>query len=97
MKPKTLLTLLRYFIRDAILLFAADSASLTSILALQHRYMPFRDLQGRVYDGSYKLGVFQSTVFISTLAVRSKNSSDHIVILFFARSNGASWEEYKRC
>jgi hypothetical protein len=49
-----------------------------------------------MYDGSYKLGVLQNTVFISTLDDRYKNSCDHIVVIFFARSDGASWEEYKR-
>jgi hypothetical protein len=58
--------------------------------------MSFRDLQGLVYGGSYKLGVLQNIVFINTLDVRYKNSSDHIVILFFARSDGTSWEENKR-
>jgi len=58
--------------------------------------IPFRDLQGHVYDGSYKLDVLQNTVFFNKLDVRYKNSSDHNVILFFARSDGASWEECKR-
>ena len=36
---------------------AAYSAFLISSLAVQHQHLPFRDLQGLLYDGSYKLGV----------------------------------------
>ena len=66
----------------SFVLFAAYSASLTSVLALQHRYMPVRDLQGRVCDGSYKLGVLQNTVFINTLAVGYKTAVT--ALLFFS-------------
>jgi len=77
-------------------LFAAYLAFLPSSLALQHRDMPFRNIQVLVYDGSYKLGVLHNIVFINICDVRYKNSSDHIVIPFVARSDGASSEEYKR-
>jgi len=53
----------------SFVLFAAYSASLTSSLAVQLRDMPFRDLQGLLYDGSYKLGVLQNTVFINIFDV----------------------------
>ena len=36
---------------------AAYSAFLISSLAVQHQHLSFRDLQGLLYDGSYKLGV----------------------------------------
>jgi len=39
---------------------AAFSASLISSLAVQLRHLPFRDLQGLVNDGSYRLGVVQN-------------------------------------
>jgi len=39
---------------------AAFSASLISSLAVQPRNLPFRDLQGLVNDGSYRLGVMQN-------------------------------------
>jgi len=39
---------------------AAFSASLISSLAVQLRHLPFRDLQGLVNDGSYRLGVLQN-------------------------------------
>jgi len=77
-------------------LFAAHAASLTSSLALQHRDMSFTDIQGLVYDGSYKLGVLHNIVFINIIDVRYKNSNDQIVIPFVARSGRASSEEYKR-
>jgi len=41
----------------SLVLMAAYSAFLISSLAVQHQHMPFRDLQGLLYDGSYKLGV----------------------------------------
>ena len=47
-------------------------------------------------DVSFKLVVLQNNVFINIFDVRYKNSSDHIVIPFVARSDGASSEEYKR-
>jgi hypothetical protein len=36
---------------------AAYSAFLISSLAVQHRNLPFGDLQGLLHDGSYRLGV----------------------------------------
>jgi hypothetical protein len=36
--------------------------------------MPFRDLQGRVYDGFFKLDVLKNTVFINKLAVCYKTA-----------------------
>jgi hypothetical protein len=40
-----------------IVLLAAYSAFLISSLAVEPRSLPFRDLQGLLHDGSYKLGV----------------------------------------
>jgi len=40
---------------------AAYSAFLISSLAVQHRHLPFRDLQGLLYDGSYRLGVLRNS------------------------------------
>jgi len=40
---------------------AAYSAFLISSLAVQQRNLPFRDLQGLLYDGSYKLGVVRGS------------------------------------
>jgi hypothetical protein len=40
-----------------MVLLAAYSAFLISSLAVQHRNLPFRDLQGLLRDGSYRLGV----------------------------------------
>jgi len=39
---------------------AAYSAFLISSLAVQHRNLPFRDLQGLLHDGSYRLGVLRN-------------------------------------
>jgi hypothetical protein len=41
----------------SLVLLAAYSAFLISSLAVQHRNLPFRDLQGLLHDGSYRLGV----------------------------------------
>jgi hypothetical protein len=45
----------------SLVIFVAYSASLISSLAVQHRDLPFRDLQGLLYDGSYTLGVLQNS------------------------------------
>jgi len=42
-------------------ILAGYSASLTSSLAVERRDLPFRDLQGLLHDGSYKLGVVGKT------------------------------------
>jgi len=42
-------------------LMSAYSAFLISSLAVQHQDLPFRDLQGLLYDGSYRLGVMRNT------------------------------------
>ena len=51
----------------SLVLMAAYSAFLISSLAVQHQDLPFRDLQGLLYDGSYRLGVmrngFQTNLF----------------------------------
>jgi len=41
----------------SLVLMAAYSAFLISSLAVQHQHLPFRNFQGLLYDGSYKLGV----------------------------------------
>ena len=43
-----------------LVLMAAYSAYLISSLAVQQRDLPFSDLQGLLYDGSYKLGVWRN-------------------------------------
>ena len=45
----------------SLVLLAAYSAFLISILAVQHQELPFRDLQGLLDDGSYRLGVVPNT------------------------------------
>jgi hypothetical protein len=44
-----------------MVLMAAYSAFLISSLAVQHRDLPFRDLQGLLDDGSYKLGAMKTS------------------------------------
>jgi len=53
----------------SLVLLAAYSAFLISSLAVQPRNLPFRDLQGLVYDGSYKLGVVDNTSTINIFDV----------------------------
>jgi len=45
----------------SLVLMAAYSAFLISSLSVQHQHLPFRDLQGLLYDGSYRLGVMRNT------------------------------------
>jgi hypothetical protein len=51
----------------SLVLMAAYSAFLISSLAVQHQHLPFRELQGLLSNGSYKLGVlgnsYQFNVF----------------------------------
>ena len=53
----------------SLVLMAAYSAFLVSSLAVQHHDLPFRDLQGLLYDGSYKLGVKRDTSYFNTFNV----------------------------
>ena len=53
----------------SLVLMAAYSAFLISNLAVQPRDLPFSDLQGLVYEGSYKLGVVDGTSTISIFDV----------------------------
>jgi hypothetical protein len=53
----------------SLVLLAAYSAFLISSLAVQPRDLPFRDLQELVYDGSYKLGVFENSFIFNVFAV----------------------------
>ena len=53
----------------SLVLLAAYSAFLVSSLSVQPRDLPFRDLQGLVYDGSYKLGVVDNTSTINIFDV----------------------------
>ena len=45
----------------SMVLLAAYSAFLISSLAVQHRDLPFSDIQGLLYDGSYRLGVLKNS------------------------------------
>ena len=45
----------------SLVLMAAYSAFLISSLAVQQQNLPFRDLQGLLQDGSYRLGVLRDT------------------------------------
>jgi hypothetical protein len=45
----------------SLVLLSGYSASLISSLAVDRRHLPFRDLQGILRDGSYKLGVVGNT------------------------------------
>jgi len=45
----------------SMLVMAAYSAFLISSLAVQHQHLPFRDLQGLLHDGSYKLVVMRNS------------------------------------
>jgi len=53
----------------SLVLMAAYSAFLISSLAVQHQHLPFRDFQGLLYDGSYKLGVMRDSYAFNILNV----------------------------
>jgi hypothetical protein len=55
----------------SLVILAGYSASLISSLAVERRNLPFRDLQGLLYDGSYKLGVVGNTSTFNKFDVRS--------------------------
>jgi hypothetical protein len=48
---------------------AAYSAFLISSLAVQHQDLPFRDLQGLLDDGSYRLGVVRKSFHLNLFDV----------------------------
>jgi hypothetical protein len=52
-----------------LVLMAAYSAFLISSLAVQHRDLPFRDLQGLLHDGSYRLGVMRDSSHVNIFSV----------------------------
>jgi hypothetical protein len=53
----------------SLVLMAAYSAFLISSLAVQHQHLPFRDLQGLLHDGSYRLGVLKNSYEINMFEV----------------------------
>jgi hypothetical protein len=53
----------------SLVILAGYSASLISSLAVERRHLPFRDLQGLLFDGSYKLGVVDNTFSLDILKV----------------------------
>jgi hypothetical protein len=53
----------------ALVLMAAYSAFLISSLAVQHQHLPFKDLQGLLHDGSYRLGVMGNGSAFSSFRV----------------------------
>ena len=65
----------------SLVLLAAYSAFLISSLAVQPRDLPFRDLQGLVYDGSYKLGVVDNTSTINIFDVWRMSQLSHVGLL----------------
>jgi hypothetical protein len=63
----------------SLVLLAGYSASLISSLAVQLRHLPFRDLQGLLYDGSYKLGVQENSSTLNIFDVRLRKLTTFIV------------------
>jgi len=53
----------------SLVLMAAYSAFLISSLAVQHQHLPFRDLQGLLHDGSYRLGVLKDSSYLNIFNV----------------------------
>jgi len=69
----------------SLVVMAAYSAFLISSLAVQHQHLPFRDLQGLLYDGSYKLGVVRNSSLFSIHYVCGINYLwlDYLVVVGF--------------
>jgi hypothetical protein len=65
----------------SLVIMAAYSAFLISSLAVQPRELPFRDLQGLLNDGSYKLGIVDRTSTINIFDVRRMSLLSHIGLL----------------
>jgi hypothetical protein len=53
----------------SLVLLAAYSAFLTSSLAVQRRELPFRDFQGLLDDGSYRMGVMSNSSHLNNFNV----------------------------
>ena len=53
----------------SLVVMAAYSAFLISSLAVQQRELPFRDLQGLLNDGSYRLGVMKNSSYFNIFNV----------------------------
>jgi hypothetical protein len=53
----------------SLVLMAAYSAFIISSLAVQHQHLPFRDFQGLLRDGSYKLGVTRDSAHLNDFKV----------------------------
>jgi hypothetical protein len=53
----------------SLVILAGYSVSVISSLAVERRYLPFRDLQGLLDGGSYKLGVMGNSSYIDIFHV----------------------------
>ena len=67
----------------SFVLMAAYSAFLISSLAVQHQHLPFRDLQGLLHDGSYRLGVLRNSSGLNMFDVCIRNYlwPDYLVVV----------------
>ena len=62
-----ILSLISYM--TSLVLLAAYSAFLVSSLAVQQRDLPFRDLQGLLNDGSYRLSIERNSYIFNLFDV----------------------------
>jgi hypothetical protein len=53
----------------SMVLMAAYSAFLISSLAVKHRTIPVKDIQGLLDDGSYRLGVLKDSSYFDIFQV----------------------------
>jgi hypothetical protein len=68
---------------------AAYCAFLTSSLAVQRKELPFRDLQGLLDDGSYRMGVMRDGSYFNHFSVCDKK-------IFLTRLLGTRWLRVRR-
>jgi hypothetical protein len=80
----------------SLVLMAAYSAFVISSLAVQRHHLPFRDLQGLLGDGSYRLGVVRNSSKLNYFQVWGINYlwPDYLVILGlgFMKEAGKVWK-----
>jgi len=77
----------------SLVLMAAYSAFLISSLAVQRHDLPFRDLQGLLHDGSYRLGVLRDGYEFNMFEVCGRKYlwPDYLLLVILGL-----WEKFER-
>jgi hypothetical protein len=77
----------------SLVLMAAYSAFLISSLAVQRQDLPFRELQGLLQDGSYRLGALRNGYGFNIFEVSGRKYlwPDYLVVVVLGL-----WEKFER-